>query len=63
MATHPVKKPPMAVQSEPQSLEEQIRHRAYELYEARGGEDGRDLEDWLRAEELVTQQKARTIAA
>ena len=40
MATHPVKKPPMAVQSEPQSLEEQIRHRAYELYEERGREYG-----------------------
>ena len=53
----------MAVQSEPQSLEEQIRHRAYELYEERGREDGHDFDDWLRAEELVTQQKARTIAA
>ena len=63
MATHPVKKPPMAVQSEPQSLEEQIRHRAYELYKARGREDGHELDDWLLAEELVTQQKARIVAA
>lgn len=31
-----------------------IASRAYELYEARGREDGRDLEDWFRAEaELV----------
>jgi hypothetical protein len=30
--------------------EEQIRLRAYELYEARGREDGRDVEDWLEAE-------------
>ena len=27
-----------------------IRGRAYELYEARGGEPGADLDDWLRAE-------------
>jgi hypothetical protein len=49
--------------AEPQNLEEQIRHRAYELYEARGREDGHELDDWLLAEELVTQQKARTVAA
>jgi len=31
-------------------LEERIRLRAYELYEARGREDGRALDDWLQAE-------------
>jgi len=30
--------------------EEQIRTRAYELYEARGREDGHEQEDWLEAE-------------
>ena len=30
--------------------QEQIRRRAHELYEARGQEDGHDLEDWLQAE-------------
>lgn len=49
--------------AEPQNLEEQIRRRAYELYEAQGRQDGHDLDDWLRAEEQVTQKKARTIAA
>ena len=29
---------------------EQIRRRAYELYEARGREDGHAVEDWLQAE-------------
>jgi hypothetical protein len=29
---------------------EQIEQRAYELYLERGGEDGRDLDDWLAAE-------------
>lgn len=32
-------------------LSEQIRHRAYELFEARGSDHGSDLEDWLKAEE------------
>jgi hypothetical protein len=27
-----------------------IAQRAYELYEQRGRQDGRDLEDWLKAE-------------
>ena len=31
-------------------LEEQIRCRAYELYETRGRTDGRDYEGWLQAE-------------
>lgn len=29
---------------------DEIRRRAYELYEARGGEEGHDLEDWNQAE-------------
>jgi hypothetical protein len=44
-------------------LEYQIRLRAYQLYEARGREDGHELDDWLRAEEEITQKKERTIAA
>lgn len=41
-----------APQNEP--VEEQVRRRAYELYEARGREDGHDLEDWQQAEAEVT---------
>jgi hypothetical protein len=48
---------------QPQNLEEQIRQRAYELYEARGRETGHELDDWLRAEEELKQQRARTKAA
>jgi hypothetical protein len=44
-------------------LEYQIRLRAYELYEARGGEDGHELEDWFRAKEEVTIKKFRTATA
>jgi hypothetical protein len=56
MNANPPKKPPATVTSEPQELEleDQIRLRAHELYEARGGEDGHELEDWLRAEEEIT---------
>jgi hypothetical protein len=32
-----------------------IRARAYELYLARGGEPGREMEDWARAEEELTR--------
>ncbi len=63
MSTDPTKKPPTAVTSDPQDLEHQIRLRAQELYEARGREDGHELDDWLRAEEEITQKKVRTIAA
>jgi Protein of unknown function (DUF2934) len=62
MNAHPPKKPPTAI-TEPQELEDQIRQRAYELYEARGGEDGHDEEDWLRAKEEMTIKKFRTATA
>jgi hypothetical protein len=43
-------------------LQEEIRIRAYELYEQRGTKDGHDLDDWLQAESEVNQA-AKTIAA
>ena len=63
MSTDLTKKPQPTVTSEPQELEHQIRLRAYQLYQARGREDGHDLEDWLRAEEEITSKKVRTAAA
>ena len=65
MNENPPKKPPSTVTSEPQEvdLEHQIRLRAHELYEARGREDGHELDDWLRAEEEITQKQVRAIAA
>jgi chorismate mutase len=45
-----------------QNPEEQIRTRAYELYEERGREDGHDQEDWLRAEAEITEKTMRTAA-
>ena len=40
-------------------LQDQIRSRAYQLYEQRGRDDGHSLDDWLQAEaELSQVQKA-----
>ena len=33
-----------------EASQEQIRVRAYQLYEQRGREDGHEFEDWLQAE-------------
>jgi len=45
------------------NLVEQIRTRAYELYEARGREEGHDLENWLEAEAEITGTAVTTAAA
>ena len=63
MNPNPPKKSPASVTKEPQELEVQIRLRAYELYESHGREDGHDLDDWLRAETELTEEKVRSIAA
>jgi len=42
-------------------MQEQIRLRAYVLYEHR--QEGFALQDWLQAESEVTQGKTKTIAA
>ncbi len=38
------------LQRSPALTPEQIPRRAYEIYEARGREGGRELDDWLLAE-------------
>jgi hypothetical protein len=48
---------------EPPRIEDEIRKRAYELFEARGREEGRELEDWLRAEEEIIGQRNVAVAA
>ena len=48
---------------------DEIARRAYEIYVQRGGENGKDVEDWLRAEKEVSGKaadvpaKARAAAA
>jgi Protein of unknown function (DUF2934) len=39
--------------------EEQIRKRAYELYQGRGGVDGNPADDWEQAREEVLRQKTK----
>ena len=63
MNTNPPKKPPTTVTNESEDIESQIRLRAFELYQDRGGKDGHEVEDWLRAEAEITGKKARAAYA
>lgn len=45
------------------SIEEEIRRRAYELYEERGRHDGFEQQDWARAEEEVRGKYQREKSA
>lgn len=40
---------------------DEIARRAYELYEQRGGEQGRDREDWFHAERELRQIALRRV--
>ena len=53
----------MTAAGDPQEVEHQIRQRAYQLYEERGREDGHELDNWLRAEQEITEKKARAASA
>jgi hypothetical protein len=65
MSPDATKKQPTTEISELQEfeLEYQIRLRAYQLYEARGREDGHEQEHWFRAKEEITIKKFRTASA
>ena len=39
--------------------DERIARRAYELYEQRGRQEGRDVEDWLNAEQQLAGAAGR----
>jgi hypothetical protein len=52
------KKPRKSIENE-LALIEDVRSRAYVLYESRGREDGHDLDDWLLAEQQATRHAAR----
>jgi hypothetical protein len=45
--------PPGTGPAEPTT--EEIAQRAYEIYQARGGTEGQDIEDWLQAERELTR--------
>ena len=38
------------------TLEQEIRIRAYEIYQQRGGQLGNELDDWLQAEHELTSK-------
>jgi Protein of unknown function (DUF2934) len=62
MQNHTTKKPSTFSRAVEENVEEQIRIRAYELFEARGREADHDLEDWLEAEAEITGATIRTAA-
>ncbi|HJY92648.1 MAG TPA: DUF2934 domain-containing protein [Candidatus Acidoferrum sp.] len=47
----------------PVDIQEQVRRRAFDLYEQRGREDGHDLDDWLQAESELVQKRTKAVAA
>lgn len=66
MSNDPGKKPAASATANPENLEEEIRRRAYELYQSRSREDGKDLDDWLQAKSEVESKaglQRKTIAA
>jgi hypothetical protein len=40
---------------------ERIARRAYELYEQRGRQEGRDVEDWMKAEQQLAGAAGKTM--
>lgn len=40
----------------PVNLEDEVRRRAYEIYQQRGGAPGSEMEDWLNAEREVRKR-------
>ena len=44
--------------SEDKPLDQRIAEKAYELYQCRGCCHGRDVDDWLEAEQLVLSEIA-----
>ena len=47
----------------PIDTQEQVRRRAFEIYEQRGREDGHELDDWLQAEAEVVSQRSKAMGA
>jgi hypothetical protein len=54
---------PGQLSSIPINREEEIRRRAYELYQERGESSGSSLEDWLQAEAEVLDNQHTQRAA
>jgi hypothetical protein len=39
---------------------EEVARRAYEIFQSRGSDHGRDFEDWLQAEREVSERRRET---
>jgi hypothetical protein len=52
-----LKSVPKAVEEPQVPTTEEIAIRAYEIYQARGGSPGTDVDDWLQAERELTQSE------
>ena len=52
---------PNSVESVAHPTHDAIARRAYQLYEQRGGEHGRDWDDWLLAERELRQRAVRGV--
>lgn len=44
---------PTLVISDPVPSQDQIRERAYQIYQSRGGQEGQAQQDWLTAEQQI----------
>lgn len=51
---------PESMQTYSDEVRERIAKKTYELYEQRGRQGERDVEDWLKAEELVRKKMNNT---
>lgn len=45
------------------NIQEKIAKRAFELFQARGGQHGYHIADWLQAEKEMTPSKSKTPVA
>ncbi len=53
--SRPRAQPPQPIEL-PEGMWERIASKAYELWEQRGRQDGRAMEDWLEAEAAVMEE-------
>jgi Protein of unknown function (DUF2934) len=58
----PMATPPTSQPRASHVTEENIRERAYELYQQRGRQDGQAIEDWLAAEAQLMNIKGKGTA-
>jgi len=45
------------------TAEQEIRERAYQIFEQRGGQEGHAEEDWYQAESELLSERSTTVAA